>query len=222
MAFQFDFTKEKLSRCINNPRIGEWYSTLVATLPEYGISTKLRVAGWLSQCGHESGDFRTLVENLNYRTTALVPTFGNRISAADAARFGRVDKTASNPGQPANQPEIANRVYGGDWGRRNLGNTQPGDGWKFRGRGILQITGRENYGKCSKTMYGDEKILLDNPDLLTDYDGAVRSACWYWNSRNLNADADRGDVLAMTRKVNGGTKGLDDRRRRYDLCMSVL
>lgn len=218
MAFQFDFTKEKLARCINNPRIGDWYDTLCATLPEYGINTKLRVAGWLSQCGKESADFRALVENLNYRNTALVPMFGShRISKADADKFGRIDRQ-----QPANQVEIANRVYGGEWGRRNLGNTQPGDGWKFRGRGILQITGRENYSKCSKTLYGDENILLDNPDLLTEYDGAVRSACWYWNSRNINADADRGDVTAMTRKVNGGTNGLDDRQRRYNICMSVL
>lgn len=208
MAFDFNFTKDKLARCINNPKIGDWYDTIYRTLPEYGISTRLRVAGWLSQCGHESGDFRTLVENLNYGAPGLRATFGKYFpTQALAESYQR-------------KPEmIANRVYGGRMGN---GAETTGDGWKFRGRGIIQITGKDNYRNCSRTLYGDEALLLETPDLLLEIDGAVRSACWYWNSRNINVDADRGDVLAMTKKINGGTHGLDDRQRRYSLCMSVL
>jgi len=208
MAFDFNFTKDKLARCINNPKIGDWYDTIYHTLPEYGINTRLRVAGWLSQCGHESGDFRTLVENLNYGAPGLRSTFGKYFpTQALAESYQR-------------KPEmIANRVYGGRMGN---GVETTGDGWKFRGRGIIQITGKDNYRNCSKTLYGSEALLLETPDLLLEIDGAVRSACWYWNSRSINSDADRGDVLAMTKKINGGTHGLNDRQRRYSLCMSVL
>lgn len=208
MSFQFDFTKEKLARCLNNPKIGDWYDALVTNLPDYGITTKQRVAGWLSQCGHESADFKALSENLNYGAPGLQSVFGKYFPTRELAESYQ------------RKPEmIANKVYGGRMGN---GPESSGDGWKFRGRGILQITGKDNYRNCSKALYGDENILLESPELLSDFDGAVRSACWYWNSRNINADADRGDVLAMTKKVNGGTHGLEDRQRRYALCMSVL
>lgn len=207
MTFSFDFTAEKFSRCINNPRSEEWFSVLCEILPQYGISTKQRVAGWLSQTGHESGDFRTLSENLNYSAQGLMKT------------FPRYFPTVALADQYARQPmKIANRVYGGRMGN---GPESTGEGWRYRGRGILQITGKDNYRNCSNTLYGDD-LLLREPDLLLDMDGAVRSACWFWNSRNINADADRGDVVAMTRKVNGGTHGLEDRQRRYRLCISVL
>lgn len=219
MSFSFAFTREKLQACVPaNPKVTDWYDEMSLTLPEYQINTPLRVAQWIAQVGHESGDFRTVTENLNYRTTALTTLFGRRISVADANRLGRNDAT----GQKANQEGIANIIYGGDWGRRNLGNTQLGDGFKFRGRGLIQITGRSNYAACSKSLYGDELVLLNEPGILAEPDGAIRSACWFWNHRKLNSLADREDLEGVTRLINGGTNGLDDRRSRYALARQVL
>ena len=207
MGFDFNFTLEKLAACINNPKIDQWYGPLVDILPQYAISTRRRVAGWLSQCGHESGDFKILQENLNYGVKGLLGVFPKYFpTQALAESYQR-------------KPEmIANKVYGGRMGN---GAESTGDGWKYRGRGLIQITGKENYTNCSMALYGDGS-LLGNPDLLMDIDGAIRSACWYWNSRNINVDADNGNVLAMTKKVNGGTIGLDDRQARYDRCMAAL
>lgn len=208
MSFDFDFTPDALARCINNPNIDQWYDVLYEILPQYGISTKLRVAGWLSQTGHESADFKAVSENLNYGARGLRLTFPKYFPTdALAEQYQR---------KPA---MIANRVYGGRMGN---GPEATGDGWKFRGRGLIQVTGKDNYRRCSLALYGDENLLLDQPELLQDMDGAVRSACWYWNSRNINVDADNGDVLTMTRKINGGTHGLEDRRARYDRCMRSL
>lgn len=207
MSFDFDFTPEKLSQCINNPNVGQWFDALYEILPTYQINTKLRVAGWLSQTGHESGDFRAVQENLNYGAKGLRATFSKYFPTDDLANAYQ------------RQPEkIANRVYGGRMGN---GPESSGEGWKFRGRGLIQVTGKDNYTRCSQALYGDD-VLIEQPELLQDIDGAIRSACWYWNSRNINADADRGDVLTMTKKINGGTHGLEDRQRRYNICMSVL
>lgn len=219
MTFSFTFTPEKLKACVpGNPRITDWFDAMSRTLPEYQISTWQRVAQWIAQVGHESGSFQTVTENLNYRNTALTAKFGRRISVTDANKFGRDD----TKGQKANPEAIANCIYGGDWGIRNLGNTQPGDGWKFRGRGLIQVTGRSNYAACSKALYGDENILLQEPHILSEPDGAIRSACWFWNSRKLNTLADKEDLEAITRLINGGTNGLEDRRARYTLARQVL
>lgn len=218
MTFRFTFTPDKLAACFpQNPRVTDWWPHLTRNLPDYQIVTLHRVAQWLAQMGHESGDLRTTTENLNYRVSALTAMFGNRISAADAARFGRNDQT----GQRANQEAIANIIYGGEWGRRNLGNTQPGDGWKFRGRGLIQVTGRHNYATCSLALYGNT-ILLDEPEILAEPDGAVRSACWFWNTRNLNAPADVQDTRTVTRLINGGTTSLPDRQDRYLRYLRIL
>lgn len=207
MSFDFDFTLDKLSQCIANPRIEMWYQTIIDVLPEYGITTVNRVAGWLSQTGHESGDFRTLQENLNYSGTALM------------GQWPRYFPTSAIANQYHRQPEkIANRAYANRMGN---GPESSGDGWKFRGRGILQVTGKDNYRRCSQALYGDD-LLLTQPELLVEVDGAVRSACWYWNSRNINDDADRQDVTMMTKKINGGTTHIDDRRRRFNLCLQIL
>lgn len=207
MSFDFDFTPSKLSKCIKNPKIGDWYDALCDILPEYGITSKLRVAGWLSQTGHESGDFKFVQENLNYGARGLLATFPKYFPTQSLAE--------SHERKPE---KIANKVYGGRMGN---GTEASGDGWKFRGRGLIQVTGRENYSKCSEALYGN-LILLETPELLQEIDGAVRSACWYWNSRNLNAAADKGDVVGMTKKINGGINGLDDRQARYRTCMQVL
>lgn len=207
MSFDFAFTQDKLAACVKNPNIAQWYGPLCDILPKYGITTKLRVAGWLSQCGHESGDFKFVQENLNYGAKGLLGVFPKYFPSQQLAESYE------------RKPEmIANKVYGGRMGN---GPEASGDGWKFRGRGLIQVTGKENYTKCSQALYGNT-VLLENPDILSEVDGAIRSACWYWNSRSLNADADKGDVMALTRKINGGTHGLDDRQRRYDICMKTL
>ena len=114
---------------------------------------------------------------------------------------------------------IANRIYASRMGN---GDESTGEGYKFRGRGLVQVTGKSNYAACSKALYGDENTLLENPDLLKEADGAIRSACWYWNSRNLNAAADVGDMLTITKRINGGVIGLEDRMNRYKHIMAVL
>ena len=207
MSFDFNFTKEKLAGCISNPRISDWYDTLVRILPAYAINTQPRVAAWLAQTGHESGDFRSLVENLNYRAQALVATWPRHFPTMDIAN------------QYHRMPErIANRAYANRMGN---GPESSGDGWKYRGRGLIQVTGKTNYTNCSLALYGDT-TLVNQPEFLESMDGAVRSACWYWNSRDLNLDADRLNIDTISRKVNGGTKGLEDRQARYQRCMRVL
>lgn len=191
----------------------KYLDLLNAEMEAREINTHERIAGFLSQIGVESGGLSTVVENLNYSAAALQSLFGpSRISNADAQTFGRT------PAHPANQQEIANRIYGGTFGQKQLGNTQQGDGWKFRGRGLKQITGRTNYRSCGKDLGLD---LETNPDLLLTPQNAVRSAGWFWESKGLNAIADTGSVEAMTRRINGGTNGLADRQKLYDAAMAA-
>ena len=170
--------------------------------------THERAAVFLGQIHVESGGFGRVVESLNYSTHALLSLFRrSRISEADAARYGR------NAHHPANQEALANILYGGRFGERQLGNTEPGDGWKFRGRGLKQLTGRDNYARFSRAWWGDER-LLDDPDMVAQPHGAVASAVWFWGSRpGLNALADDLDVEAVTAVVNGGDNGLEDREK---------
>lgn len=106
-------------------------------------------------------------------------------------------------------------------GRKDLGNTQAGDGARFCGRGLIQVTGRANYAKCSQALFGDDR-LLKNPELLEQPEWAAKSAVWYWSTRNLNALADQDRFTDITKAINGGTNGLDDRKARYRLALSVL
>lgn len=187
---------------------------LQGTMKAYEITTPRRIAGFLSQIGHESAGFTRLTESLDYAAERLVPLFGeHRISEADAKRYGRA------PGQKANQQAIANTVYGGEWGRKNLGNTQPGDGWLYRGRGLKQLTGRDNYRRCGIALAED---FITNPDRLLMPVNAALSAGWFWSVNGLNAVADRGDVHAMTKIVNGGVNGLDKRAALYAQGMEVF
>lgn len=207
MPFDFNFTEEHLSNCINNHALGDWFAAINDNLPEYGITSVERVAAWLAQMGHESGDFKELKENLNYGAKGLRVTFPKYFPSDEMALAYQ------------RQPEkIANRVYGGRMGN---GSEETGDGWKYHGRGLIQITGKDNYTYCSNALYGDLS-LLENPDMLCDMDGAVRSACWFWNSRNLNPLADAGDIVTITKRINGGTIGLDDRTNRWHRALSVL
>jgi putative chitinase len=186
---------------------------LQETCERYDITTPNRIAGFLSQIGHESGGLARLQESLNYSVDALLSLFGrHRISEADARLYGRAQ------GRPANQEMLANILYGGQFGRTNLGNTEPGDGWRFRGRGLKQLTGRSNYRRCGEAIGED---LIGDPDRLLQPALAARSAGWFWNSRGLNAVADRGDVAAMTKLVNGGDIGLAQREALFRTALAT-
>jgi len=182
----------------------------------YGIDTKERVAGFLSQIGHESGALSRVVENLNYRVDALLSLFSRqRISENDARAYGRNDSIK----QPADQESLANILYGGPWGAKNLGNTEYGDGWKYRGRGLKQLTGRYNYKVCGEALGIG---LVDNPELLEQPLPAALSAAWFWRSKNLDQHADVQDIEKLTRAINGGTLGLDERKRLFAAAMTTL
>lgn len=170
----------------------------------FGIRTPLQRAHWLAQMAHESRGFTVTRESLNYSVEALLSLFGrHRISEADAHKYGR---TAT---QKADQKALANILYGGEFGRKNLGNTQAGDGWKFIGRGFKQLTGRANYEACGRAT---GLLLMTGPELLEEPEGASLSAGWFWKANGLNALADKDDIEAITRKVNGGTLGLAERK----------
>lgn len=184
------------------------------TCKAYEINTPKRIAGFLSQIGHESAGFTRLTESLNYSTEVLLSLFGrHRISEEQAKRYGR------RPGQVAHQEAIADTVYGGEWGRKHLGNTEPGDGWRFRGRGLKQLTGRDNYKRCGIALAED---FVSAPDRLLMPVNAALSAGWFWASHGLNEAADRGDVLEMTKIINGGVNGLDQRQALYTQGMEVF
>lgn len=172
----------------------------------FGIKSELNKAHFLGQIHVESGGFRRVLESLNYAAGVLVPLFGDhRITREQAFRYGRTSNHA------ADQEALANILYGGAWGARNLGNTEPGDGWKFRGRGLKQITGRDNYRRCSLELFGDD-TLLKTPELLEQEPWASVSAGWFWQAKGLNAMSDDDDVKAVTKRVNGGYNGLEERR----------
>lgn len=191
-----------------------WRGCLEEAWVTFGVSTLLRVCAFLAQAGHESDGFDVLEENLNYRVEALLSKFSRaRISSEDAAALG---KTAA---RPANKEAIANLIYGGEWGLKNLGNVEPGDGWKFRGRGLIQITGRANYAKLGEAMSCD---FLAQPELVVEMHDAAMSAGWFWKSKGLNELADAGQFDAITKKVNGGYSGQDDRVRRWVLAKAAL
>ena len=193
-------------------RAKAWRPHLQAACERFGIDTTRRAVGFLSQIGHESGGLTTLSENLNYSSDALLKLFGrHRISQQDAVKFGRTKY------QQADQVALSNILYGGIFGRRNLGNTQQGDGWRYRGRGLKQITGRANYAAAGAALGLD---LLEDPDLVLEHENAANTAGWFWHENGLNQAADRGDVAAMTRKINGGTIGLAQRQALYDSGIS--
>ncbi|MCK1004930.1 glycoside hydrolase family 19 protein [Enterobacter hormaechei] len=189
-----------------------WFPHIDAAMKEYGITTPLDQAMFIAQMGHESTRFTRVVENLNYAAENLVPTFGShRITPQQAAALGR---TAAHP---ANQKAIANLVYGGEWGKEHLGNQVAGDGWKYRGRGLKQVTGLSNYRSCGYSLKLD---LVTHPELLEQDEYAARSAAWFYASRGCLLHS--GDVECVTLLINGGRNGLDKRRELFNLAKSVL
>lgn len=198
-------TLEQLKKIIpTNKEPQAWLDVLVDILPEYDIDTPKRLAGFLAQTAHESGDFRLLEENLNYSAAQLQKTWPKRFDAATAAQFAR-------------KPEaIANKVYSNRMGN---GTPESGDGWRFRGRGIKQLTGRDNYTAFGKSV---NMTAEKAAEYLTTKKGAVESAAWFWKTNNLNRFADASDIVGMTKVINGGTIGLEDRKKRYNSALAVL
>jgi putative chitinase len=181
--------------------------------PSYEVTRKIRIAQFLANVCHETGGFTTLEESLNYSGDRLLKTFGrHRISEADAKRYGR------GPGQAADQRAIANILYGGDWGRKNLGNTEPNDGWNFRGSGPGQVTGRTNFAAAAKET---GLPLVENPDLMRDPETGMVAALILWQKWGLNQLADAGQTDAIRKRWNGGTLGLEEVRSAYSRGMAL-
>lgn len=204
MSFEFDFTEDKLKGCVpTNKNISGLFNALSDILPKYDITSVRRVSGFLAQCGHESNDFNSLHENLNYSSDALVKLFPKHFHG-DAVDYNR-------------QPEkIANRIYESRMGN---GDELSGDGYKYRGRGAIQLTGKDNYTKFSNTIGKDLDETVEYCDTL---EGAIESACWFWTTHNLNAKADDNDVTGSTKIINGGILGLDDRKARWVKALKAL
>ncbi len=183
----------------------KWLEPLNKTFEKYEINTPTRQAAFIGQCGHESANFKTLEENLNYSAKGLMATWPSRFPTIEiATQFER------------NPEKIANKVYGG---RADLGNTEDGDGWRFHGRGLIQLTGRSNYTVCGLAL---DKPFAELPELVLEPENAVLSAGWFWNKRGLNALADTEDWTTMTRRINGGTIGLQDRINKIHKAMDIL
>ena len=198
-------TLPQLKQMVNNRYIDHWYTAFEQLLPDYDINTPLRVAHFIAQCAHESGNFVFIKENLNYKAASLRKVF---------PRYFLTDEMAA---QYANKPErIANRVYANRMGN---GDEASGDGYRYCGRGLIQLTGKDNY-----TFFaGSLGISVEEAsEYLATFEGAAQSACWFWESNNLNQWADRGDILTLTKRINGGTIGLDDRIRHYNHALHVF
>ena len=181
----------------------KWLEPLNEVFAKYDISTPLRQAAFIGQCAHESNNFKTLEENLNYRPETLMKVWPSRFPDLATA-----DKYAHNP------QLLANKVYAG-----RLGNNQENDGWNFHGRGLIQLTGRENYERCGKALGVD---LINQPNLLVEPMYACLSAGWFWNKAGLNILVDAKDYDTMTKRINGGLNGLDDRKAKIAKALSVL
>ena len=181
----------------------EWLEPLNETFEKYDISTPKRQACFIGQCMHESGGFKHLIENLNYSAAALMRTWPSRFPDMDTA-----EKYERNP------IKIAGKVYAG-----RMGNTSEEEAQKYIGRGLIQLTGKENYANCGLGLGVD---FLGNPDWLATPKYAALSAGWYWNKRNINADADKMDIESMTKKINGGVIGLDDRKAKINKAFDAI
>lgn len=187
-----------------------WYPHIAASLSAFQISTPLRQAHFLAQTGHESAGFLKVEEGLNYSENALTAMFGKRITAEQARAYGR------NAMHPANQKMIASIIYAN---RNGNGDVNSGDGYRYRGRGLIQITGKANYEALVKQLGAD---VVANPDLLLGYRFAAMSAAAWWKNHGLNELADSDDVTRITRVINGGTNGLDDRKSRLSKSKGIL
>jgi len=207
MSFDFEFNADQVRELLKgNSETDEWFEAMEEILPFYEINTVNRVAGFIAQCAHESNNFRVLQENLNYSSKALDAIFGKYF-----VRAGR------NAKEYHRQPEkIANVIYAS---RMDNGDTASGDGWRFRGRGVIQLTGRHNYTKFGSSLSINAEQAIK---YVKTKKGALESACWFWDTNKINRYADKQDITGMTKRINGGTIGLADRKKHYKHALEVL
>lgn len=204
--FTFNFTHDKLKLCIpQNANLDDWYNIMLNKLPNApnNINTILRVAAFLAQCSVESAQFNRFDENLDYTADRLMQVFPKYFPD-----FGTATAYEHRPEQ------IADKVYASRMGN---GNEQSGDGWRYHGRGIIQITGKSNYTSFANDTYGSSaNVVLDNPEFITqNRNNALETALWYWRKKTLNILADKQDIKTMTYLINGGYNGLDQREKNF-------
>jgi putative chitinase len=206
MSFTFNFTKQQLKEMIpKNPYVDQWFEAIYEILPEYEITTPQRVAAFLAQCAHESGGFVFLKENLNYKAASLRRVF---------PKYFPDDAIAA---QYAGKGEmIANRVYANRMGN---GDEASGDGFRYCGRGLIQLTGKNNYTFFAGSL---DIPVEEASEYLQTFEGAVQSACFFWEQNKLNQWADAGDILTLTKRINGGTIGLEDRIKHYQHALHIF
>ena len=199
-------TLNKLERIlVGNSNVDDWYRALTENIYFFEIDNEKRIAAFLAQTSHESMNYTRVIENLNYRWTSLRSVFPKYFPNDSLAKKYAHDQRA-----------IANRVYANRMGN---GPESSGDGWRYKGRGLIQLTGKYNYKK-----FGDSLgiSLSEVPDFLETFDGAVISACWYWENKDLNYYADNDDIKSITKLINGGYIGLEDRIRKYSNILEIL
>jgi len=189
----------------DNEHVEAWHTALSGILPDYEINTPERIAAFLAQCAHESAGFKAIKENLNYKATSLLKVFPKYFKTAEQA-----ERYAHNPEM------IANLVYANRMGN---GAEASGDGFRYCGRGLIQLTGHDNYQAFADSIDCDIDTL---PEYLATFEGAVQSAAWFWETNNLNQLADQQDIVALTKRINGGTIGLADRKKHYAHALEIL
>jgi putative chitinase len=191
-----------------NPYVEHWHRVLAQLLPDYEINTPQRIAAFIAQCSHESGGFMVLKENLNYKAPTLRKIFPKYFPTdAMAAEYAA---------KPNKQEAIANLVYANRMGN---GAPETGDGFRYCGRGLIQLTGKQNYTWFAASI---GITVEEASEYLQTFEGAAQSACWFWETNNLNQWADKGDILTLTKRINGGTIGLEDRIKHYEHALHVL
>jgi putative chitinase len=197
-------TRENLLAITTPAMADKWLDSLNATAERFDINTPDRIAGFLSQIAHESAGFSATRENLNYSAEALMRVWPSRFNAGNVAEYAR------------NPQKIANKAY---CDRMGNGPESSDDGWKYRGKGLIQLTGKDNYQRFSDATGVD---AVENPELLAEPELAALSAGWFWSTNGLNALADAKDVVGMTKRINGGTHGLDDRQAKYAAVLASM
>ena len=202
----FEFTKKQVEAILRREDAEEWYDAMCESFPKYEITTPERVAGFIAQTAHESANYNTLTENLNYSGKALDAIFSKHFKRAgrDATRYHRKPE------------EIANVIYAD---RMDNGDTASGDGWRFRGGGILQLTGRYNYTRFGESLGMSAE---DAVDYVRTKAGAIESACWFWKENSVNRYCDKSDIVGMSKRINGVSIGLADRKKHYAHALEVL
>lgn len=198
-------TTPMLCRITTQELADKWVNALNETCQEFAIDSPYRIAGFLSNVAHESGGFKFVSENLNYSAASLMRVWSSRFPTVEIAQ------------RYAMQPEkIANRAYADRMGN---GDEASGDGWKFRGRGLIQLTGKNNYVAYSLAC---DNEALQNPNIVAEPKYAAESAGWFWSVNRLNQLADAQDITGMCKRINGGLNGLDDRQMKYSQIMSYF